>query len=169
MRYPGISPFPAIANPDFLEVASDEFIAATVRRGRPGRAMLAWGEKDGGLRPDEIEAVVRHLRQMGGNVAPAPDPLPARWVKGDAREGGALYGSYCAGCHGARGQGGEGPALNNKVLLLAATDTYLVETIKRGRRGTAMESFLKPTPVRPALAQSEIEAIVAYIRTWEAK
>jgi mono/diheme cytochrome c family protein len=77
------------------------------------------------------------------------------------------YASSCAGCHGARGEGGEGPALNNQVLLAAATDTYLVETIARGRRGTAMEGFLTPSVVRPALTRAEIEAIVSFIRSWE--
>ena len=50
-------------------------------------------------------------------------------------------------------------------MLGAATDTYLVETIRRGRRGTTMEGFAMPSPTRPALADSEIQAIVAYLRT----
>jgi len=53
------------------------------------------------------------------------------------------------------------------VLLDAATDTYLVDTIGNGRRGTAMAGFLTPSPVRPALAPDEIEAIVAFLRTWQ--
>ena len=71
----------------------------------------------------------------------------------------------CAGCHGLDGKGGEGPALNNKVLLQSATDTYLVETIRRGRSGTAMASFLDPSPARPALAESDIDDVVAYLRS----
>jgi cbb3-type cytochrome c oxidase subunit III len=169
MRYAGLSPFPAIASPDFLSLASDEFIAETITRGRPGRQMLAWGEKEGGLRPDEIKAVVAYLREMGGNLRPAVDSSGPRWVKGDSTAGSRLYASYCSGCHGKSGQGAEGPALNNQVLLKTASDRFLVETISRGRRGTAMEGFTSPTPVRPALSQSEIESIVAYLRTWEAK
>jgi hypothetical protein len=42
-----------------------------------------------------------------------------------------------------------------------------VETIGRGRLRTAMEGFLTPSPARPALAPSEIENIVAYLRSWE--
>jgi mono/diheme cytochrome c family protein len=57
--------------------------------------------------------------------------------------------------------------LANPVLLGAATDTYLVETIRRGRRGTTMEGFATPSPTRPALADAEIEAIVAYLRTMQ--
>jgi mono/diheme cytochrome c family protein len=166
MRYPGMPPFPAVGNPDFLAVASDAFIAATVRAGRPGRRMPAWGEQEGGLRPREVAEVVSHLRRLGG-VKPEPDGKVRRWVKGDPREGGRLFAAYCATCHGASGEGKEGPALNNKVLLANATDTYLTETIRRGRRGTAMEGFASSSTVRPALSGPEIESIVSYLRTWE--
>jgi cytochrome c oxidase cbb3-type subunit 3 len=168
-RYPGNAPYPAIGNPDFLALASDDFIRQTVNQGRPGRAMLAWGNKDGGLRPDEISEVIKYLRRLGGNVQPTPDPLPRRWVKGNARTGRLLYSANCAGCHGKNGEGAEGPALNNEVLLGAASDRFLVETIKLGRRGTAMAGFMQPTPVRSALSDSEIEAIVEFIRSWETR
>ncbi|HEY7677278.1 MAG TPA: c-type cytochrome, partial [Candidatus Methylomirabilis sp.] len=167
MRYPGMPAFPAITNPDFLALASDEFIIATMRHGRPGRRMPAWGEKEGGLRPGEIAAVVSYLRRLGG-VNRSADRRPPRWVQAGAPEGGRLFAAYCASCHGKQGEGGEGPALNNKVLLSSASDTYLTETIRRGRRGTSMEGFANPSTVRPALAGAEIESIVAFIRTWEA-
>jgi hypothetical protein len=57
--------------------------------------------------------------------------------------------------------------LANAVLLRAATDGYLVDTIRRGRRGTAMVGFDRPTPTRRALDAGEIESIVTFIRTWE--
>jgi cytochrome c oxidase cbb3-type subunit 3 len=159
----GVRAFPALANPDFLSVASDEFIRETVRRGRPGRDMPAWQEQ-GGLRPDEIDAVVSHLRTLSGGVRPGPDVRPARWVRGDAAAGETLYKTYCARCHGAGGIGGEGPALVNPVLLDTATDTFLVETIRRGRTGTLMRAFAVADPDRPALTPADIEGIVAFLR-----
>ncbi|HSB18775.1 MAG TPA: c-type cytochrome [Anaeromyxobacteraceae bacterium] len=166
MRYPGLAPFPAIGNPDFLEIAPDDLIVQTVRSGRPGRRMPAWGEQEGGLRPAEIDAVVRYVRGLGA-VAYKPDGRPPRWARGDPAQGARLYASACAGCHGEKGQGGEGPALANPVLLRAATDGYLAETVRRGRRGTAMLGFATPTPTRRALGAGEIEAVVSFIRTWE--
>jgi cbb3-type cytochrome c oxidase subunit III len=164
-RYPGMPPFPAIANPDFLAVAPDELIEETVRSGRPGRRMPAWGHAEGGLRPAELAEVVRYVRSLG--PAHRPDGRPRRWVKGDAALGERLFASSCAGCHGGRGEGGEGPALANPVLQRAATDTYLLETIRNGRRGTPMVGFGRPTPVRRGLEQPELEAIVAFLRTWD--
>jgi mono/diheme cytochrome c family protein len=165
-RSPGMPSFPAISNPDFLVLVSDRFLTETIRQGRPGRRMPAWGEKQGGLGPEEIEMLVSYLRQLGG-VESQPEISPRRWVAADPRLGNRLYAASCAGCHGVRGEGGEGPALNNKVLLATATDTYLVETIGRGRRGTAMAGFLEPSTVRPTLTRAEIESIVAFIRSWE--
>jgi cytochrome c553 len=128
--------------------------------------MPPWGEKDGGLRPEEIRGIVSYLRRLGG-AAHQPETTPPRWISRPASEGEALYRSACAGCHGTRGEGGEGPALHNKVLLATATDTYLVETIRQGRPGTPMEGFREASVIRPALTPEQIEAVVAYIRSWE--
>lgn len=162
-RLPGLVSFPSIAHPDFLSIAPEELIRRTVEEGRPGRRMPGWLKAEG-LRPDEIRSVAAYLWELSGAARQA-DPRPARWVQADAGRGRALFERYCSGCHGEAGKGGEGPALNNKVLLAAATDTYLVETIRRGRRGTAMAGFAEATPVRPALAQADIEAIVSFLRS----
>jgi cbb3-type cytochrome c oxidase subunit III len=167
MRYPGIPAFPAIGNPDFLGVASDRFLAATVTHGRPGRRMPAWGEKEGGLRPAEIDAVVAHVRSFGNGIASPDETEPRRWVKGAPRAGAGLFADACASCHGGNGEGKEGPALHNQVLLANATDRYLVETIRRGRRGTSMPSFGATATTHRLLSDEEIESVVSFIRSWE--
>ena len=169
MRYAGASAFPAIGNVTFLSLAPDSLLAATVRHGRRGRRMPAWGEGEGGLRPAEIDSVVSYLRQLGGGARPQPEAKAARWVSGDVVEGERLFAANCRTCHGAAGEGGEGPALHNDVLLSYANDTYLVETIRRGRHGTSMQGFATGSVTRRALEEREIEAIVAFLRTWEAK
>lgn len=164
-KAPGMSAFPSIANPDFLGRASDNLIRETIRKGRPGRRMPPW-DREGGLHPEEIETLVVHLRTIGATAAPQ-ETRPARWVSGDAAAGKRLFEASCSGCHGMKGEGGEGPALNNPVLLANATDTYFVETISHGRRGTAMVGFLEPSVVHSTLSGNEIESVVTYIRTWE--
>jgi mono/diheme cytochrome c family protein len=168
-RFPGAYPFPAIANADFLAVATDQFIKETIQNGRPGRRMPAWNENEGGLRDAEIEKIIGYLRETGGVKEPVRSIAERRWVKADAGLGGRLYANNCAGCHGAKGEGIEAPALNNKAFLASADDTYLVETIGRGRRGTEMQSFQKASSVHPALSPADIEALVAFLRSWEDK
>jgi mono/diheme cytochrome c family protein len=87
---------------------------ASVRHGRPGTAMAAWGER---LSAAEIEALVDHIRAkfmpQGASAASGDDPadptrpLPAGLV-GEATRGRALYLANCVACHGAEGDG-QGP------------------------------------------------------------
>ncbi len=166
-RFPDTPPFPAVADPDFLAAADDEFLAETIRRGRPGRRMPAWRESEGGLRDEEIGNIVAHLRVLGGVASPVAQRDERRWVQGDPALGERLFARHCAGCHGPAGESAEAPALNNRALLETAGDSYLVETIRRGRRTAAMPSFGTATPARPALSPHEIQSTVAFIRTWE--
>ena len=169
MRFPGLVPNPSITNPDFLELASDDFLLQTIRSGRPGRPMLPWGERENGFTDDEIRLVIEFIRQLGGNVQAQPDPKPKIWATGDAALGGALFASNCSGCHGKNAVGGDGPALSNKVFIASVTDTFLVETIRRGRAGTVMQGFGNPSPIRKVLTQAEIESIVVYLRSLNPK
>lgn len=168
MRYPGMPEFPAIANADFLRLVSDDFLHAQIKRGRPGRRMPAWGEMEGGLRDEEVGRLVAYLRNLGG-VAFVGDGKPRRWLQGDTTIGQRFYGEICAACHGGRGEGKEAPALNNKVFLDLATDTYLFKTIQNGRSGTTMAGFGAGSSVRRTLTDAEIASVVAFIRTWEGK
>ncbi len=167
IRGAGTSSVPAIGSPDFLTLATDDLILETIRNGRPGTRMPAWREIEGGLRESEIQLLVVHLRTLSGGIIAEPDTKPARWANGDVATGSRLYTTYCSGCHGAQGRGAEGPALNNPVLLSTASDTFLFETIRRGRRGTTMESFERVSLSHPALTPEEIESIVTHIRQWE--
>lgn len=169
IRFPGLVPNPSITNADFLELASDDFLFATIQKGRPGRPMLAWGERENGFTADEIKSLIAYIRALGGNVQYKQDTMSRLWARGDINFGERLFVSNCAGCHGAGGVGLEGPALNNKNFLANATDTFLFETISRGRRGTIMQGFSNSSVVRRALTREEIEAIVVYLRSLEAK
>ena len=168
MRYPGFAAFPAIGNPDFLRLASDDFLREQIKRGRPGRRMPAWGAQEGGLKDGEIGRLVTYVRGLGG-VAYEGDSRPRRWAQGDPAEGQRLYGEACASCHGERGEGKEGPALNNPVFLDLATDSYLFKTVQNGRAGTSMAPFGAGSSVRSTLTDAEISTVVVFIRSWEGK
>lgn len=164
-RFPGLVPNPSITNPDFLELASDDYLFTAIQKGRPGRPMLAWGEKENGFTADEMKSLIAYIRGLGGNVQFKTDTMPQIWAKGDVNFGQKLFTSNCAGCHGKTGEGLVGPALNNKMFLTSVSDTFLVETISRGRSGTIMQGFSSPSVVRRALTKEEIESIVVYVRS----
>jgi mono/diheme cytochrome c family protein len=127
--------------------------------------MRGWGDGSAGLGEADVPVLVARLREMA-KTPPPVDPRPARWANGNPNDGARLYERTCAGCHGPKGEGADAPALNNAVLLGAATDTFFAETIARGRRGTGMAAFADPSPAHPTLTRAEIESIVTFIRSW---
>lgn len=146
----------ALANPDFLVSASDEFIRHAIERGRPGTAMAAYAQRYGGpLAASEIDAIVRWLRSKQRGASLAENGYRAEAHGLDIRP---VYERECASCHGERGQGVTAESLNNATFLETATDTFLRHAIQKGRRGTAMPAFER------RLSAQEIEALVVYIR-----
>jgi mono/diheme cytochrome c family protein len=54
-----------------------------------------------------------------------------------------LYGKNCAGCHGADGQFGPAPPLNDPLFLAIVPDAVLLQMVTDGRPGTPMPAFSK--------------------------
>jgi cytochrome c oxidase cbb3-type subunit 3 len=111
----------------------------------------------------------------GWSKKPAPD-FSSKPVHGDAQHGKQLFTSYCATCHGVKGEGGKGtgvtfsrkrdlpiiaPALNNAGFLAAASDGMIRHTLQFGRENTPMRSFLVQ-----GLSEQDIDDLVSYIRSF---
>lgn len=147
----------ALGNRNFLALASDEFLRAAIRDGRPGTPMSAWGRHLGGpLSEPEISDLVAFLRSR------ARDPLrPANTVSlpGDPDHGRLAWAQHCQSCHGDRGQGTErATSVSHPNFLNWASDVYLRDSILEGRPGTLMASF------RTLPAQT-VNDLVRHIRT----
>jgi mono/diheme cytochrome c family protein len=133
------SVFPAIGEPEFLAVADDVFLRKTLMRGRPGRRMPAWGAKEGGLRPEEVDAVLSFLRTLEPK-APTFEDVNAAPL--DRARGDRLYGEQCAKCHGAKGEGtAVAPPLAARDNPVTTDDSRIFGTVTTGVAGTAMGSF----------------------------
>lgn len=159
-KFPTIaSTFPAIGEPDFLAVADDEFLRKTLHDGRPGRRMPAWGTKDGGLRPEEIDALIRFLRSLEPvpPTAEAVAAVPPLDASGRAR-GDALFAKQCAPCHGAQGEGSAvAPPLAAADNPATHEDSRIFGTLTVGVQGTAMGSFKQ-------LDAPSLRALIATVR-----
>lgn len=109
--------------------------------------------------PASLRALIAFIPTLGAPTA--------RWSAkpGDATRGAALFAVTCAGCHGDRAQGKNGPALGNPAFLAAAKDSYLATTVLRGRGDTAMPRFDRPGTGHRALAAGEVADLVAFIRS----
>ena len=84
-------------------------------------------------------------------------------LHGNPTRGLSLFLRNCAGCHGMNGRGGIAPEIGNSVFQQAATDDFIVRTIRNGRAATAMPGFQRPEA--PALNDQDIADVLAYLRT----
>ncbi len=155
---------PAIAGGDFLRTASDGFVASTILLGRSQRAMKPFGPH--GITPlerREIADIIVFLRQR---AADGEEPSGAT-AQGNTELGREAFAELCAGCHGEQAEGRTGPSLHNAAFLRAASDGFLQATIARGRDWTAMRAWAVGGLGFAELEPTEINDIVAYIRSGE--
>jgi mono/diheme cytochrome c family protein len=156
---------PAIRGTSLQATASRAYLEAQVTQGRPGTQMPAWGKQAGGLQQAEIESLLNFLQPSNGNrpenvVSHASQILP----RGDANRGAALFIAYCAGCHGIAGLHGIAPEIGNAVFQQAASDEFIVATIRNGRKGTAMPSFQPHVPRALAFSDTDLGDLLAFVR-----
>ncbi len=151
---------------------SDDYLRKTIRHGRPGRIMPAFAS----LADADVQAIVRHVQSWGTARPPRYSAAP---IKGDTANGERLYATYCASCHGAKGEGGQGtgvtlsrprnlpimpPALHNPGFLASASDQMIKAVLMKGVKGTPMVSF-----TALGLSTRNIDDIVAYVRSFESE
>jgi mono/diheme cytochrome c family protein len=130
--------FPAIASPDFLDIASDALLEGTITHGRPGRRMPPLAGPNGTLRPEELTSLVAHLRSLG---PPAPTREAVEGARPAPGHGAELYQRDCAICHSPTGRGTAlGPPLATADAPARSRDrTY--DALARGVAGTAMPAY----------------------------
>jgi cytochrome c oxidase cbb3-type subunit 3 len=162
----------------FLTIADIGYLTRSMRYGRPIRAMPSF---EGKLEPKDMRAVAYYIKSWQYQPSVV---LPKISANGDLLEGKALFDGLCTGCHGLDGKGGPiaggghvigassgigGPALADPGFLKSATDQYIKATLMLGRVGTPMGAYLKGRQGFVELRESEIDSIVAYLRTLEPK
>jgi cytochrome c oxidase cbb3-type subunit 3/ubiquinol-cytochrome c reductase cytochrome c subunit len=151
----------ALGNKTFLASASDEFLARSIERGRPGTSMSAWGQSRGGPLDDaQLALLVEHLRSLSSEPAAA---LSADPVSGAAQRAQSYYQVKCKMCHGDKGTGGMYMSIANPEFLSQASDAFLRYAIREGRPGTPMLAFAGQLP------DATIDDLVALIRSWQAQ
>jgi alcohol dehydrogenase (cytochrome c) len=71
--------------------------------------------------------------------------------------GKGIYDQMCAGCHGSKGDGGRGPALNKGLFKHGNEDPQIFGVVKNGVAGTAMPAM--------GLSDDEVWQIVTFVRS----
>jgi mono/diheme cytochrome c family protein len=79
--------------------------------------------------------------------------------------GAQIYAGQCTACHGANGEGGVGPALNNKSVLKNTLDSVFFAVIRSGVPGTQMPAW--SVDFGGPLTDEDVRDLVALMRSWE--
>lgn len=156
-----------LSDPVYLALVDDDALRSVISKGRPGTAMSAFAQKEGGmLTDDQVNAIIRGIRErwgkanaLGGDSAP---PYAAKSA-GDPTHGQAVYGTYCASCHGTDGNGGPkaGSIVNHSYLSLI-TDQGLRTIVIAGRPDFNAPDWRNNVPGHP-MADQEITDVVAWL------
>ena len=154
-----------------LADVSDEYLRSTIRLGRPGRVMPAFMR----MSDAQVDAIVKFLREQSATQAVS---FSTDRIAGDVANGRTLYTEHCRKCHGADGSGeGEGTGVTlsrersflvmpasicNPGFLASAPDEMIRRVVSVGRKSSGMPAF-----GRGKLSESEIDDVVAYVRSFE--
>ncbi|MGH9611959.1 MAG: c-type cytochrome [Bryobacteraceae bacterium] len=151
-------------DPFYLALIPKDALENTIEHGRPGTAMPAFAESDGGpLNPDDINALVSGIERewakpvnLGGMT---PPPYRATNETGDPVAGKQLFSRDCFACHGSGAP--IGPVTDAAYLSLVS-DQWLRSSIIAGRQDRGMPDWRRLNMGR-ALSNPDINNLVAYL------
>jgi len=157
----GTSIAPALNDEDTRSKTADE-LTRTLTFGNTGTLMAGWSNT---LTPEEISALItliQRWQEVPLGTIPAPNvPIPT--TEESIALGSQLYAANCSRCHGPEGQGTpRAPSLNVQSFFVDRTDQAIQQIITSGVPGTAMPTW------GDRMTEAEIQAIVGFIRQWEA-
>ena len=157
----GTSIAPALNDED-TRAKLPEDLTRTLTFGNTGTLMVGWSNT---LTPEEISALitlVQRWQEVPLGTIPAPNvPIPT--TEESIALGSQLFAANCSRCHGPEGQGTpRAPSLNVQSFFVDRTDQAIQQIITSGVPGTAMPTW------GDRMTEAEIQAIVGFIRQWEA-
>jgi cbb3-type cytochrome c oxidase subunit III len=162
----GTDMFPPLAGNPVVTSADPTQMIAVIVNGRSGPLQVN-GKTYNGTMPTwkgqltnaDIASVATYVRSAWGNTASpvTEDQVAAAGAPVSAQVGASIYAKNCAACHGARGEGGIGPALAGNPHVNIDNPNNMLTTIVQGRN--VMPSW------RGQLAASDIASVATFVRS----
>jgi mono/diheme cytochrome c family protein len=159
----GTSLAPALNDPVIRAERTADQLNKTISLGAPGTVMAGWNQRLSAAEIDQLVLLVQRWDQIPPDAIPEPPAQPIIVTEQLLATGQSLYTQNCSRCHGTDGQGTRrAPALNVQSFFdKVPSDQAMLQIVSSGVPGTAMPAW------GDRLSVSEIEAIVAYVRSWE--
>jgi mono/diheme cytochrome c family protein len=133
-----------------------------------GSQMPAVEASDADVRALTLYTLSLRRRDVSGTYLPRDRMRVTRFGEREfTSDGATVFGVFCTGCHGGRGQGRRVPGMSfpsiaNPDFLAVAPDALIVETILRGRPGRRMRAWGDTTT---GINSTDASAIVAHLRS----
>ena len=162
-----LGPAPPIGDPVYLTLVDDKSLHNVIAKGRPGTPMSAFAQSEGGiLTGKQVDALVSGIRQRWGKpdvLQGVTPPSYAAKAAGNPQQGAAVFGTYCASCHGNNGTGSDkvGSIVNPHYLTLI-TDQGLRTITIIGRPDFDAPDWRNNVPGHP-MSDQEITDVVAWL------
>jgi mono/diheme cytochrome c family protein len=160
-------PAMALGDPVYLAIVDDDTLRNTISKGRPGTAMSAFAQKDGGMLTDEqVTAIIRGIRERWSKpdaLAGAIAPPYAASAPGNAQQGADVYTTFCESCHGSDAKGGSkaGSVIDPSYLSLIS-DQGLRTIVIVGRPDFGAPDWRGNVPEHP-MTNEQIADVVAWL------
>ncbi len=155
-----------IGDPVYLAIATDDTMRSVVSKGRPGTAMSAFAQAEGGMLTDaQVNAIVHGIRERWGNssaVAGVNPPPYAATAPGDVQRGQVAYNKFCASCHGEGKNSGKAGSVLNPAYLSLVTNQGLRTIVITGRPDFGAPDWRDNVPGQP-MTDQEITDVVAFL------
>jgi len=161
----------ALNNPTYLAIAGADNIERITAAGVPNTTMPAFAQSHGGMLTDQQVAALVHgmVQNWGRSDALASQTAPPYAVsgQGNAAAGQQAFGTFCASCHGADGNGAK--LQNGSVTGSLLDSSYLALVTDQGLRSMILAGQIDGSPhnwhsygPRP-MTDAEITNIVAWL------
>jgi cytochrome c oxidase cbb3-type subunit 3/ubiquinol-cytochrome c reductase cytochrome c subunit len=129
----------SLANPVYLAVAGEDNLRQIVGNGVPGKLMPPFARSTGGMLTDQQIGVIAHglMQRWSEPNPPGGLSLPQyrSTLTGDVVRGQQAFGTFCARCHGAAGEGSAGDARSKSGKVGSIVDgAYLALISDQGLR-----------------------------------
>ena len=155
-----------IGTPVYLAIANDATIRRVVEAGRPGTAMPAFAQKDGGMLTDaQIDILVRGIRARWArpdDFGKDKPPAYAASMPGNAARGQNVFATFCSSCHGPEGHSGRGGPIADSSYLALVSDQHLRTVTITGMPALGAPDWRGDVPGRP-LSDTDVTDVVAWL------
>jgi cytochrome c oxidase cbb3-type subunit III len=155
----------SLSDPVYLAIVDDDTLRNTISKGRPGTAMSAFAQEEGGMLTDQqISAIIQGIRERWGRpnvLSGVTAPPYSAGERGNAQAGETAYNTFCASCHGSGDQGQAGSVTNGAYLSLISNQGLRTIVIC-GRPDFGAPDWRSDVPGRP-MSNQEISDVVAWL------